>query len=111
MHRAVHQWRADGAKAAGSLRYRRGPDFLIVEDRRPAFEPGDYQFDGAEARIYLACDGGATAETVRQQLGDDALETAEIEEFLDELTAARLMYREGARFLSLAIASHSETSA
>ena len=35
--------------------------------------------------------------------GDEDLDAEEIEEFLDDLVQARLMYREGNCFLSLAI--------
>jgi hypothetical protein len=35
--------------------------------------------------------------------GDEELDAKEIEEFLDDLVQARLMYREGNCFLSLAI--------
>jgi ribosomal peptide maturation radical SAM protein 1 len=104
---AVQHWRT--SNTPGSLTYRRGPDFLIVQDRRPGFESADFQFDDLEAEIYLACDAGATPETISEQLeagGEERLTAGEIEEFLQELTDARLVYREDNRFLSLATAAN-----
>jgi ribosomal peptide maturation radical SAM protein 1 len=105
---AVARWRASNEPGFGSLSYHRGPGFLIVRDRRPGLEPADYQFDGIEAKIFLACDAGATVDAVRAQLAVDADETPpeseEIKEFLEELVEARLVYHEANRFLSLAIA-------
>jgi ribosomal peptide maturation radical SAM protein 1 len=103
---AVERWRELKERAVGSLSYRRGPGFLIVQDRRPAFETADYRFDGVEAKIYLACDAGATAGEIRGQFvaeGDDTIDVVEIENYLQELVEAKLMYREGKSFLSLAV--------
>jgi ribosomal peptide maturation radical SAM protein 1 len=102
---AVEKWRASSKEGFGSLRYRRGPGFLNVHDRRPGIEPADYYFEGAEAKIYLGCDAGASPSELCTQLateGED-LELAEITEFLDELVIARLMYREDNRYLALAV--------
>jgi ribosomal peptide maturation radical SAM protein 1 len=107
---AVERWRQLGESAVGSLSYRRGPGFLLVQDRRPGLETADYRFDGVEAKIYLACDAGATAADILRQLaaeGDNSLDVVEIENYLQELVDARLMYHEGKSFLSLAIAVNS----
>jgi ribosomal peptide maturation radical SAM protein 1 len=104
---AIERWRDLKVRAAGSLSYRRGPGFLLVQDRRPGFETADYRFDGAEAKIYVACDAGATAAEIHRQLvaeGDHTIGVAEIENYLQELVESRLMYREGKSFLSLAVA-------
>jgi hypothetical protein len=77
-----------------------------VEDRRAGLEAANYRFDGIEEKIYLACDAGATADHLSTQFamdGDEELDAQEIEEYLDDLVQARLMYREGNSFLSLAI--------
>jgi ribosomal peptide maturation radical SAM protein 1 len=108
LRKAVERWREANKRSFGSLRYRRGPGFLVVHDRRPGLESADYRFDGPEAKIYLACDAGATPAELCAQLaadGDDPLDADEIKEFLDELVAARLMYREENRYLALAIAT------
>ena len=104
---AVARWRELGQSAKGTLFYRRGPGFLLVQDRRPGLESADYRFDGVEAKIYLACDAGITAAEIHRQLvaeGEDNVDRAEIERYLQELVDAKLIYREGKSFLSLAIA-------
>jgi len=103
---AVDRWRQLSKDDPGYLCYRRGPGFLSVEDRRAGLEPADYRFDGIEGKIYLACDAGATADQLSTQFavdGDEELDAKEIQEFLDDLVQARLMYREENSFLSLAI--------
>jgi hypothetical protein len=77
-----------------------------VEDRRAGLEAANYRFDGIEEKIYLACDAGATANDLSTKFaldGEEELDAQEIEEFLDDLVQARLMYREGNSFLALAI--------
>jgi ribosomal peptide maturation radical SAM protein 1 len=104
---AVERWSELKERAVGSLSYRRGPGFLLVQDRRPGLEAADYRFDGVEAKIYLACDAGTTAVEICRQLaaeGDNSIDAAEIEGYLQELVEAKLMYREAKSFLSLAVA-------
>src|SRR5262249_32970905 len=104
MKEATDRWRESAASGLTSLSYRRGPGFLIVNDRRPGLEEADYEFEDVEAKIYLACDAGATVERIRSLLlveDDGAPETDEIQEFVDDLVSARLMYREGNSYLSL----------
>jgi hypothetical protein len=70
-------------------------------------ETADYRFDGIEAKIYLACDAGTTAADICKELaagGDTSIDAVEIEDYLQELVEAKLMYREGKSFLSLAVA-------
>lgn len=104
---AVSNWKQLKKEERGLLYYRRGQNFLIVEDRRSGFDPCDYRFDGVEGEIYLACDAGATLDQLVAMFGQnsgEAFERDEIEAYLDELVEAALMYREGDRFLSLAVA-------
>jgi hypothetical protein len=104
---AVARWRELSQRAKGTLIYRRGPGFLLVQDRRPGLESADYRFDGVEAKIYLACDAGITAAEIHRQLvaeGENQIDTTEIESYLQELVEAKLIYREGKNFLALAIA-------
>jgi ribosomal peptide maturation radical SAM protein 1 len=107
---AVERWCELKERAGGSLAYRRGPGFLLVQDRRPGLEAADYRFDGIEAKIYLACDAGTTSAEICRQLvaeGDRSIGAVEVEDYLQELVEARLMYREGKSFLSLALAASS----
>jgi ribosomal peptide maturation radical SAM protein 1 len=106
LREAVDRWRQLSEDGPGYLCYRRGPGFITVEDRRAGLEEADYRFDGIEGKLYLACDAGATADHLSKQFavdGDEELHAQEIEEYLDDLVQAQLMYREGNSFLSLAI--------
>jgi ribosomal peptide maturation radical SAM protein 1 len=111
---AVDRWRQLSKDNPGYLCYRRGPDFLIVEDRRTGLEAANYRFDGIEGKIFLACDAGTTPDQLSTQCavnGDEKLDAKEIEEFLDDLVKARLMYREENCFLSLAIPARMASTA
>jgi len=111
MREAVRRWRERSPAGVNSLFYRCGPGFVTVYDRRPGFEAADYRLEGAEAKIYLGCDGGATPDALCRNVTDDRNEpfgVGEIEEFLNELVESRLVYREGKRFLSLAIAARGD---
>jgi ribosomal peptide maturation radical SAM protein 1 len=98
----VDVWRAGHAKEA-SLRYRRGPDFINVIDRRPGLAPATYLFRGVEARIFDACEDGATPAEVMGSLGSGHPSAGAVKGFLDELVQNRLMYEESGRYLGLAL--------
>jgi ribosomal peptide maturation radical SAM protein 1 len=98
----VDLWRA-GQAGDASLRYRRGPGFVDVVDRRPGIAPARYLFEDVEARIFDACEDGATPAEVVAALGADAPDEASVRQFLDELVETRLVYAEGGRYLALAL--------
>jgi ribosomal peptide maturation radical SAM protein 1 len=102
----IEGWQANYDPGDGSLCYRRGPEFLIINDRRPNLEPCDYRLGETEAQIYLACDSGASPAKIREALLPDvngAISVEEIAEYLEELVEARLVYEEDGRYLSLAV--------
>jgi hypothetical protein len=106
--RAIESWREEWPAAYRTLRYRRGPGFLLVHDRRPGLETADYSFDEREARIYLACEDGATAAEALAGLGaagSTDLDVDDVTDFLDELVELRLAFEEGGRYLGLALPS------
>lgn len=107
---AVDRWRADSAGGYRALRYRRGPDFIVIDDLRPGLGPRRFELDAIEAAIYLACDAGATPAAVHAALGElgAGVDRDEVRGFLDELTASALVYCEGDRYLSLAIPERAE---
>lgn len=103
---AVEAWRAAWPSSYRTLQYRRGPGFLVIHDRRPGLPRADYSLEEREARLYLACEDGATAAETHAAL--DAADTADldiedVEEFFEELIALGLMYEEGGRYLALAL--------
>jgi ribosomal peptide maturation radical SAM protein 1 len=103
---AVAAWRQNTETAFRALRYRRGPGFLTVRDRRPGLEPADYTLEDLEAKLYLACEDGATAGEAWASLGPagkEELDAEDVREFLDKLVRLRLAYEEGGRYLALAL--------
>jgi ribosomal peptide maturation radical SAM protein 1 len=99
--RAVREWQSTGRAAIGTLTYARARDGLVVTDRRPGLEGAEYRFGEAEARIYLACEDGATAARAAQAAPERS--AAEVEEFLDELVESRLACLVDGRYLALAL--------
>lgn len=105
VRQAIEEWRTSYGEGRSSLEYRKGPDFLVINERRAGLKPYDYRLGETEARIYLACDAGATPASVRDALKEkgEEVETEEIESFLRELLEERLVYEEDGRYLSLAL--------
>jgi hypothetical protein len=108
LRRAIATWNRHHAAGYRSLRYRRGPGFLVIRDRRPGLEAADYTFGEREAQVYLACEDGATPSEAAQkarsaEIADISADVAR--EYLDALVTMRLVYREGDRYLALALPS------
>jgi ribosomal peptide maturation radical SAM protein 1 len=100
---AVAVWAADAEKNVDALQYSEGPDFLVITDRRTGRSAARYILDKVEAKIYLECDAGATPEAISRVLAYKGYSVEDVRELLDSLVEERLMYREGNRYLSLAI--------
>jgi ribosomal peptide maturation radical SAM protein 1 len=97
---AVQAWQAARADAP-ALRYVRGPGFVRVEDRRGS--DGDYVLEGAEAAIFLACVDGISTAALTRKLAGEPLSTTEMIATLESMVEAGLVYREGERWLGLAL--------
>jgi hypothetical protein len=112
LQRAVREWQSIGRGAMGTLKYRRGPGFLTVVDRRPTLEPAEYHLGEAEACIYLACEDGATpAEALRALRATGSTQSADdVERLLAQLVDARLACRVDGRYLALALPSTPRTA-
>ncbi len=102
-------WRKVFSAQRVTLTLERGSDFIILRDRRAGLVQQDYTFSGGAAALYLACDAGATLQQLlplhRAASGNPHASEAELEEFLEQLTAARLMYKEGSTYLALAVST------
>jgi ribosomal peptide maturation radical SAM protein 1 len=100
---ACEVWRRKYAARSGPmLCYRDGGTFLIIRDAR-GDSVKETVLRGLERRLYLYC---CQIRSTPQLLAAFAEATAEaIHEALDRLVSAELVYKEGSRFLSLAIAS------
>lgn len=108
LRQAIESWQANRSAGFRSLHYRRGPGFLVIRDRRPNLAAADYSFGELEARIYLACDDGATptaAWAAVRAAGPADVSVEEVRDFLDELVETRLVYEEDGRYLSLALSA------
>ena len=101
----VEAWRAGGGAAFCSLRYRRHRRGITVTDRRPGLQATEYRLASAEAAAYLACEDGATLARIDAALHAAGLDLAAgaLESFLDECVASRLVHRDGAHYLALAL--------
>jgi ribosomal peptide maturation radical SAM protein 1 len=104
LRQAVSEWQAAQEEAGRStLTLLRGPGFVVVQDRRAGRDQADYRLGDVESRIYEACDDGVGVNTVCERLGSGAPSSAHTLAFLTELADAGLVFREGDRFLSLAV--------
>lgn len=103
----VALWNRDWPRNRGALTYRRGAGFLeIVDTRTTTAEPARFMLEDEEAAAYLACDAGASVDAVaramRSASNADVTETR-AREALEQFKAARLVYEERGRYLSLAV--------
>src|SRR5438046_3762454 len=99
----IELWREGFRGGINSLTYKRGPGFLTISDRRSNLESSDYHLADSEARIYLLCDAGATAASIWNSMREQGLEVSrkQINEFLEMMVAARLLYEEGGLCIDL----------
>jgi ribosomal peptide maturation radical SAM protein 1 len=107
LRNAIVTWRRVYNSQRVTLSMERGPDFVILRDRRPGLPQQDYTFTGMPAALYLACDAGATVQQLvplhHAAARDPRAAEADVTEFVERLTAARLLYREGNVYLALAV--------
>ena len=99
-------WRTNQSTGYRALRYRRGPGFLVIQDRRPNLESADYSLDDVEARLYLACENGASASEALNEVRADSqsgIDLEDVHQFFDELMGLRLLFEEDGRYLALAL--------
>jgi ribosomal peptide maturation radical SAM protein 1 len=91
---------------AGGLRYADDGERLTIDDERTAFVSEEYTvLSGAHRAVYLAADGVATTDALREAVANAEHRTVaddELEEIVAPLIDQGLMLRDGARYLSLA---------
>jgi hypothetical protein len=88
-------------KSGPILAYQDGGDFMIIRQRRHRSEDMTHRLRGTSRKIYLFCqETRSLAQIVAQfpDFGEDA-----ILPFLNMMVDKKLMFREGARYLSLAV--------
>ena len=109
LRKAIEEWKAGYLDS--SLAYSCGPGFCVISDNRTTVQTCEYRLGDREARIYLACDNGARPNAIWESLTKERqaeLTPKQLERFLRELLAARLVYEEDGKFLSLAVRSRQE---
>lgn len=103
----VREWRAAYAREdRPTLTARRGPGFIVISDRRTPQVERRYVLEDIEAAIYMGIDAANTAHGVHRRLSTnirDSYSSSDIQEFLDDLVAAGLAFREEHRYVSLAL--------
>lgn len=90
--------------------YEKGPGFITLHDNRPLQSGADLQarkivLDEVQSRIYLFCDENRSLLAIQQMVGN-SLPPEETKIMLDEFVEHGLMFREGDRYLSLAVRCH-----
>lgn len=83
------------------LSYRDGRTFLVIYERRPDDEPMTHRLKGSSRAIYLFCETQRSLPEIVERFprfGEDRLLP-----FLRMMVDKRLMFREGDRFLALAV--------
>jgi ribosomal peptide maturation radical SAM protein 1 len=105
--KAVKAWSKAYASLHGSakckpiLSYLDGSDFLMIFERRCGSEDTTHRLKGASRDIYLFCERHrSAAEIVARFAG---LGEEKVFPFLNMMVGKRLMFREGERYLSLAV--------
>jgi hypothetical protein len=94
--------RASGSNAA--LSYRDGLEFLLIRQLRPHLPALHHRLTGSSREIYLFCRDHRSLGDVIQRFPD--LPEDKVRSFLNGMVEKKLMFREGERFLSLAVALH-----
>jgi ribosomal peptide maturation radical SAM protein 1 len=107
---AWKEWQAL-EKAGVFCCYVKGPNYITIYDNRPQrdAQPGiirSIQLDERTSAIYLFCDENRTMRAVTEMLNArfaTSFDVSEVQVWLDDLVHRDLMFREGDRYLSLAV--------
>jgi len=105
---ALSYWKENHEENYGALDYLLGPGFLDIRDRRTNRLDDGLVLEDWKQDLYLACDGGARIESLARLVEGkhgNGVSVEETEHTLDEWVHRRLMYREGRRYLALAVHS------
>jgi hypothetical protein len=85
-----------------ALSYRDGRDFLLIHQRRPHLASVHHRLTGSSREIYLFCRSHRSLRDVVQRFPN--LSGDKVQSFLNSMVEKKLMFREGDRLLSLAVA-------
>jgi ribosomal peptide maturation radical SAM protein 1 len=105
LRKVISNWQQVFRPERVTLDHKRGPDFLVISDKRVGLPRDHYILKGWQADAYLACDASVTPEHIARWLNDRGhkITEAELIDLLTELCDRRLMYYESGCYLSLSI--------
>jgi ribosomal peptide maturation radical SAM protein 1 len=83
------------------LSYQEGGTFLIIRERRPNADDMTHRLRGTSRQIYLSCEKNRSLSEIVERFPRFGQE--KILPFLNMMVDKKLMFREGERFLSLAV--------
>ncbi|MBU0485396.1 MAG: RiPP maturation radical SAM C-methyltransferase [Proteobacteria bacterium] len=106
--RDFHRQRGQSATARPLLSYRDGGDFMVIRQELPGTPVLRHRLKGLSRRIYLACDQISDLHNIRRKFQGVAVEN--LLYFMDDLVKKRLMFRQGDKYLSLAVRDKAELS-
>jgi ribosomal peptide maturation radical SAM protein 1 len=105
--KALKSWRTtyDDLHSASNrdpiLSYQDGETFLIIRERRPAADDRTHRLRGSSRRMYLFCEKNRSLSEIVERFPRFGEE--KILPFLNMMVDKKLIFREGERFLSLAV--------
>jgi ribosomal peptide maturation radical SAM protein 1 len=115
---AIERWRETWKNGAVFCWYERGPNYLRIWDNRLRIKDAQLSVRGLCLRdhlaaLYLYCDENrsfrAVVKFMRERFGESITEK-QVQDWLDQLVFQWLMFREGDRYLSLAVRRPSASS-
>ena len=105
--KALQSWRTtyddlhNASKGDPILSYQDGGEFLIIRERRLAVDDMTHRLRGSSRQIYLFCEKNRSLSEIVERFPGFGQE--KILPFLNMMVDKKLMFREGERFLSLAV--------
>jgi ribosomal peptide maturation radical SAM protein 1 len=105
--KALKSWRTayddlhSGSNTDPILSYQDGGSFLIIRERRPAGDDRTHRLRSSSRRMYLFCEENRSLFEIVERFPGFGQEKILL--FLNMMVDKRLMFREGDRFLSLAV--------
>jgi ribosomal peptide maturation radical SAM protein 1 len=108
---AWEMWQELWRNRSAHCNFEKGPGYLVIHDNRPRLNgssqtPYQQTLTGKVADIYLFCDEHRSFRSIQKLLSDKygkPEDEQRVRAWLDHLVSSRLMFREGDRYLSLAV--------
>jgi ribosomal peptide maturation radical SAM protein 1 len=102
LRNVISSWRNVHLESPGSLTFRKGLGFTLIEDKRPSTTGGTYMLGELEGLVYSLCADGSTVRGISSEL---CLSTDEISVFLKGIAGQDLIVESDGLYLALATQS------